>query len=360
LPVSYNQFVSKNCYHLNPLIANELRLMQILAIESSCDDTSAAVLEDDRKVLSNIVSSQFDVHTRYGGIVPELASRRHIEAIWPVVMEALDAAGVELDRIDCIAATRGPGLIGSLLVGFTFAKSLALVKNIPCVGVDHIAGHLLSSFLQEPAPDFPYVALVVSGGNSSLYLVDDFLSFRCLGRTRDDAAGEAFDKVAKLLDLGYPGGPVVSQQAKKGKADSISFPRAWLDNDSFDFSFSGLKTAVVNYVHNHRQQNDSLPVADICASFQEAVADVLVEKTIKAATRCRTGSVVLGGGVAANKRLREHMRQRCAEEHMKFFVPPPVYCTDNAAMIGLAGYHSYQQGNRASADTDVYSRSPLN
>ena len=334
--------------------------MLILAIESSCDDTAAAVMEDDQTVLSSIVSSQFDVHARFGGIVPELASRRHIEAIWPVVQEALDEAGVVLDQIDCIAATQGPGLIGSLLVGFTFAKGLALVQNIPCVAVDHMAGHLLSAFLDKPAPSFPYVALVVSGGNSSLYRVDDRLSFQCLGRTRDDAAGEAFDKVAKLLDLGYPGGPIVSKYAEKGRPDSIPFPRAWLDKDSLDFSFSGLKTAVVNYVHKHRQQNEPLPIADICASFQEAVVDVLVEKTIIAAGKCETATVVLGGGVASNRRLRDRMQQRCDAENIKLYVPPPVFCTDNAAMIALAGYYSYQQGHRSAPDTDVYSRSPLN
>jgi len=334
--------------------------MLLLAIESSCDDTAAAVLENDQKVLSNVISSQFDVHARYGGIVPELASRRHIEAIWPVVRQALDEAGVVLDRIDCIAATRGPGLIGSLLVGFTFAKGLALVKNIPCVGVDHMAGHLLSAFLDRPAPAFPYVSLVVSGGNSSLYRVDNYLSFTCLGRTRDDAAGEAFDKVAKLLGLGYPGGPIINKHAATGRADSISFPRAWLDNGSLDFSFSGLKTAVVNHVHNLRQQEIPIPVEDICASFQEAIVDVLVEKTVSAAVKSSIPSVAIGGGVASNSRLRARMRQRCEENNLELFIPPPVYCTDNAAMIGLAGYYGYLQGQMVTPDTDVYSRSPLN
>lgn len=334
--------------------------MLILAIESSCDDTAAAVLKDDRDVLSNVVSSQFDVHARFGGIVPELASRCHIEAIWPVVQEALAQAEVELDQIDIIAATQGPGLIGSLLVGFTFAKGLALGKDIPCVGVDHMAGHLLSSFLDRPCPDFPYIALVVSGGNSSLYKVTDHCTYHCLGRTRDDAAGEAFDKVAKLLDIGYPGGPVVSEFAKKGDPKSISFPRAWLDKDSLDFSFSGLKTAVVNHVHRLRQQGSSLPVEDICASFQEAVVDVLVEKTIKAAVTHNISTVALGGGVASNQRLRDRMKQRCDNKNFDLFIPPPTFCTDNAAMIGLAGYYSYQAGHRVSLDTDVYSRSPLN
>lgn len=334
--------------------------MLILAIESSCDDTAAAVLENDQTVLSNIISSQFDVHARYGGIVPELASRRHIEAVWPVVREALDTAGVDLDRIDCIAATQGPGLIGSLLVGFTFAKGLALVKNIPCVGIDHMAGHLLSAFLDNPKPGFPYIALVVSGGNSSLYRVDDYLNYTCLGRTRDDAAGEAFDKVAKLLDLGYPGGPVIGKLAMEGDRDAISFPRAWLDADSLDFSFSGLKTAVANYVNKLRQKNTRLPVSDICASFQEAVVEVLVEKTVKAAAVNGISSVTIGGGVASNNRLRQKMLQRCDDNKLSLHIPAPVFCTDNAAMIGLAGYHSFQNGLRTGPDTDVYSRSPLN
>ncbi|MFZ5798832.1 MAG: tRNA (adenosine(37)-N6)-threonylcarbamoyltransferase complex transferase subunit TsaD, partial [Thermodesulfobacteriota bacterium] len=245
--------------------------MLTLAIESSCDDTAAAVLADDRTVLSSVVSSQFEVHARYGGIVPELASRRHIEAVWPVVEEALAMAGVELGRINLIAATQGPGLIGSLLVGFTFAKGLALVLDVPCVGVDHMAGHLLSPFLEDPAPEFPYVALIASGGNTSLYRVNGFTEFAFLGRTRDDAAGEAFDKVAKLLDLGYPGGPIISRTALAGDPAAISFPRAWLDQDSLDFSFSGLKTAVVNCVNGFRQKRLTPPVTDICASFQEAV-----------------------------------------------------------------------------------------
>lgn len=334
--------------------------MLTLAIESSCDDTAAAVLEDDRIIRSNIISSQFDVHARFGGIVPELASRRHIESIQPVVQQALDEAGVDLDRIDCIAATQGPGLIGSLLVGFTFAKGLALIQNIPCVGVDHMAGHLLAAFLDTPPPAFPYVALVVSGGNTSLYKVEDQLTFHCLGRTRDDAAGEAFDKVAKLIGLGYPGGPIVSKHAEQGDKKHIAFPRAWLSKDSLDFSFSGLKTAVANYVNKYRQQENELPIPDICASFQEAVVDVLVTKTINAAFKCKTTSIVLGGGVASNKRLRERMRERCDEENLQLFVPPPVLCTDNAAMIGLAGYYGYQLGHRTGPDADVYSRSPLN
>lgn len=332
--------------------------MLILAIESSCDDTAAAVLHD-QTVLSNVISSQFDVHRPFGGIVPELASRRHVESIWPVVYQALDLAGKHLDEIELIAATQGPGLVGSLLVGFTFAKGLALVKNIPIVGVDHMTGHLLSTFLGEDHPAFPYIALVVSGGNTSLYKVTDQYTFECLGRTRDDAAGEAFDKVAKLLDLGYPGGPVISKIANSGDPKAIAFPRAWLAPDSLDFSFSGLKTSVVNHVNRCRQKSETLHIENICASFQEAVVEVLVEKTIHAAQKHDMQTVVIGGGVASNSRLRNFMNQRCAKEQLDLYVPEPIFCTDNAAMIGLAGYYQYQAGNIISPDTDVYSRSPL-
>lgn len=334
--------------------------MLILAIESSCDDTAAAVVVGPDQVRSNIISSQFDVHARFGGIVPELASRAHIEAIWPVVDQALREADVRLDQIDCIAATQGPGLVGSLLVGFTFAKALALVKSIPCVGVDHMAGHLLSTFLSAKPPEFPYTALIVSGGNSSLFTVESQTDFHLLGRTRDDAAGEAFDKVAKLLELGYPGGPVIGRLAEKGNPKAIAFPRAWLDKDSLDFSFSGLKTSVVNHVHKCRQKNMPPVIEDICASFQEAVVEVLVEKTIRACRKNGHGSVALGGGVAANGRLREQMRERCSREGLTLHVPAPVYCTDNAAMIALAGYYRFKQGNVLGPDDDAYSRSPLN
>jgi N6-L-threonylcarbamoyladenine synthase len=334
--------------------------MLILAIESSCDDTAAAVVKGPDQVLSNIISSQFDIHAQFGGIVPELASRAHIEAIWPVVDQALTKAGVSLDDIDCIAATRGPGLVGSLLVGFTFAKGLALVKGIPCVGVDHMAGHLLSTFLEDTPPEFPYTALVVSGGNSSLFKVEDQIHYQLIGRTRDDAAGEAFDKVAKLLELGYPGGPIISTMAQSGDRQAITFPRAWLDKKSLDFSFSGLKTSVVNYVNRYRQKNDPIPIEDVCASFQEAVVEVLVEKSIRACKQNNLKTVALGGGVASNDRLRQAMQQRCMEEGLSLHVPAPLYCTDNAAMIALAGYYQFQCGNLLAPDDDAYSRSPLN
>lgn len=336
--------------------------MLILAIESSCDDTAAAVVEDDRRVLSNIISSQFEIHALYGGIVPELASRRHIEAIRPVVDEALRDAGVSVDDIDLIAATQGPGLVGSLLVGFTFAKAFALVNRIPCTGVDHLAGHLLAILLEEKQkrPDFPYTALVVSGGTTSLFAVNSTTEFRLLGRTRDDAAGEAFDKVAKLLDLSYPGGPAVSRQAEQGASEAFSFPRAWLDRGSLDFSFSGLKTSVANQVNRFRQQEKPVPVQDICASFEQAVVDVLVEKTILAAEQCGHRRVVIGGGVAANKKLRQQLSIRCREKSLHCFTPSPVFCTDNAAMIGLAGFFQFAAGSTVSPDADAFSRSPLN
>lgn len=331
--------------------------MLILGIESSCDETAAAVLEDGAKLLSNIINSQIDVHVKYGGVVPELASRRHIEDIYSVVSEALDQADITLDRIDGLAVTRGPGLIGSLLVGLSFAKALSFVKKIPYVGVDHMTGHLLSIFLEESKPDFPFVALVASGGHSTIFYVSDPVTFHVMGRTLDDAAGEAFDKVAKLLGLKYPGGPVISRMAKTGDAQSIYFPRAWLSRESLDFSFSGVKTAVVNYVHRDNLKGISLNVPDICASFQEAVVDVLVEKTIRAAGLTGTQRIVLAGGVAANERLREVMRERGDREGFKVFVPSPEFCTDNAAMIALAGYYSFENASTLTYDMDVYSRS---
>ncbi|MCL2457327.1 MAG: tRNA (adenosine(37)-N6)-threonylcarbamoyltransferase complex transferase subunit TsaD [Desulfobulbus sp.] len=334
--------------------------MLILAIESSCDDTAAAVLEPERRIRSSVVSSQNEIHARFGGIVPELASRRHIEMIRPVVDEALAQASVDLDDIDLIAATQGPGLVGSLLVGFTFAKALALVRNLPCVGVDHMAGHLLSCLLEDPQPAFPYTALIVSGGNTSLFAVDDPLTFTRLGRTRDDAAGEAFDKVAKLLGLGYPGGPVISRLAAEGDPMAISFPRARLGPDSLDFSFSGLKTSVAAHIDSCRRQDAGPDVADVCASFQEAVIDVLADKTLAAAERTGHRRVVMGGGVAANPRLRTVLAERCAEGGFEMFMPAPALCTDNAAMIGLAGYYRFLGGHLAEADADAYSRSPLN
>ncbi len=334
--------------------------MFILAIESSCDDTAAAVFTpENNAVLANIISSQNEVHALYGGIVPELASRCHIESLWPVIERAMHKARVQVKDIELVCATQGPGLVGSLLVGFTFAKAFAMVRGIPCVGVDHMAGHLLSCQLENDPPEYPYTALIVSGGNTSLYRVHDAVTYSLMGRTRDDAAGEAFDKVAKLLNMGYPGGPVISRSAEQGNPEAIRFPRAWLDEDSLDFSFSGLKTAVMNHVHTLRRQQKPLEQDNICASFQEAVVDVLVAKTIRAAQVNGHNRVALGGGVASNQRLRTALQQSCETHGIRLYAPRPIYCTDNAAMIAYAGYQHFLAGHRLQLDDDAYSRSPF-
>ncbi len=332
--------------------------MLILGIESSCDDTAAAVLEDNQ-VRSNVLSSQDDIHTKFGGVVPELASRKHLQSIHPIVNEALARADLQLHDIDLIAATQGPGLIGSLLVGFSFAKALSQVSKIPLVGVDHMAGHILSILLEENKPSFPYIALVVSGGTSSIYLAEDATTFTLLGRTRDDAAGEAFDKIAKLLHLPYPGGPHIARKAETGNPSAITFPRAWLEKESLDFSFSGLKTSVMNHCNRQKQQNIKLEIEDICSSFQEAIVDVLCKKTIMAAKQHGVNTIVLGGGVSSNNRLRELFREKCKNANISFFVPRSQYCTDNAAMIAHAGYHHYKVFGKTSLNQDVYSRSQL-
>ncbi|MBU0729596.1 MAG: tRNA (adenosine(37)-N6)-threonylcarbamoyltransferase complex transferase subunit TsaD [Proteobacteria bacterium] len=333
--------------------------MLTLGIESSCDETAAAVLKDGEILLSNVINSQILTHEIYGGVVPELASRKHVENIYAVVREALLQAKTDLGEIDLIAATQGPGLVGCLLVGHCFAKTLSYVKNIPCIGVDHITGHLLSVFLEAEKPQFPYIALVASGGHSSIFHVTDPTTFTLLGRTRDDAAGEAFDKVAKLLGLGYPGGPAVSLQAQSGNPAAIDFPRAMSEKDNFDFSFSGLKTAVANYVYQQNKKEAGINIADVCASFQEAAVDALVEKTINAALHNKINNVVLAGGVASNPRLRERFKDRGKACGMDIFIPSPDYCTDNAAMIAFAGYQRFLAGKADTLDTDVYSRSPF-
>ncbi len=324
-------------------------------------------MEDDRRLLANVINSQIDLHGTYGGVVPELASRKHLEDIYPVVAQALQQAGITLDQVDGLAITQGPGLIGSLLVGLSFAKALSLVKKIPYVGVDHMAGHLVSVFLGENKPAFPYVALIASGGHSSIFHVTDYFHYTLLGRTRDDAAGEAFDKVAKILDLPYPGGPIISKLSKNGDPAAISFPRSWLEPDSLDFSFSGIKTSVANYVKQNQQlianggakRRSETETANICASFQEAVVDVLAGKTMKAARNLKVKTVVLAGGVAANPRLREVFRQQGGREGFTVYMPPQQFCTDNAAMIALAGYHLFRQQAVTTLDMDVYSRSRL-
>ena len=333
--------------------------MLILGIESSCDETAAAVLADGRTLLSSVINSQIDIHALYGGVVPELASRQHIRNISYVVNSALQEANVSLDQIDGLAVTEGPGLIGCLLVGHTYTKALSLVRKIPMVGVDHLSGHLLSIFLGDSIPEFPYIAMVASGGHSSIFMAEGAESFKLLGRTRDDAAGEAFDKVAKLLGLGYPGGPIISELATKGNAKAIAFPRAWLGKDSLDFSFSGLKTAVANYVNQHKNKNIEINIPDVCASFQEAIVEVITTKTFLAARQTGCKNIVLAGGVAANPRLREAMAQRGQKDGLAVFLTPLQFCTDNAAMIALAGQLKFRNNAAICPDSDVYSRSAL-
>ncbi len=329
--------------------------MVILGIESSCDETAAAVVENGTSIRSSIVSSQVQVHHRYGGVVPELASRKHIEAIVPVVDEALAAAGLPLSCIEAIAVTRGPGLVGALLVGFSFAKSLAYSLEIPWVGVNHLEGHIDSVFLEPAPPAFPFVALLVSGGHTCIYHVSDHTAAELLGQTRDDAAGEAFDKVAKMLGLGYPGGVIIDRLAEKGDAAKIKFPRSYLDKSSFDFSFSGIKSAVHRYIADHPKQfNEQIP--DICAGFQEAVLEVLCYKAIRAASEKGCRRIALVGGVAANSRLREMLTADAGRLGLRVHIPSLHLCGDNAAMIAGVGYHYLKAGYRGSLPEDVFSR----
>ncbi len=336
--------------------------MLILAIETSCDDTGAAVLLNGREILSNVVSSQVSVHQKYGGVVPELASRKHIESIVPIVTEALETAKVTLKEIDGIAVTQGPGLVGSLLVGLSFAKSIAFATGLPFIGVNHIEAHLSAVFLEGKPPKFPFIGLVVSGGHTSLYRMDGFGKYKRLGQTRDDAAGEAFDKVAKLLGLGYPGGPIIDELSKTGNPKAIRFPRPVLSKNSLDFSFSGLKTAVVNYVKAHPEPPEGYPedlIKDIVSSFQEAVVEVLLKKTLQAAQHQGLKRIVLSGGVAANQRLRERMKEEALQQKLKVYLPSPSFCTDNAAMVGVVGYEYLKRGIRSPLSLNAFSNLPL-
>ena len=331
--------------------------MLVLGIESSCDETAAAVLQDGRKLLSNVIASQIRIHEKYGGVVPEIASRKHVEAIVPVVLEALEKAGVPLEAIGGIAVTRGPGLVGSLLVGLSMAKALALARNIPFVGVNHLEGHVASAFLAEDRPAFPFIALVVSGGHTNLYLVRDFDDLRLMGQTRDDAAGEAFDKAAKLLDIGYPGGVVIDRLARSGNPQALAFPRSM--RDSLEFSFSGVKTSLLTYMKKRERPPVAEEIPDIVASYQEAIVDVLVEKTLRAAEMQSIGQVAVVGGVAANSRLRARFLEDARARGIRVFIPPPVFCTDNAAMIAVVGHHALARGRRDPYDLNALSRWPV-
>ena len=328
--------------------------MIVLGIETSCDETASAVVVDGRRILSSVVASQVDIHHEYGGVVPEIAARKHIESIVPVVESAINQAGLSFDDLDAVAVTQGPGLVGALLVGFSFAKAFAFGRGLPYVGVNHLEGHITSAFLSDAPPEFPYVALLVSGGHTSIYHVKSHTEFHLMGQTRDDAVGEAYDKVSKMLGLGYPGGRVIDELAKKGDPSRIPFPRAWLDKNTYDFSLSGVKSAVRRYIADHPDYRENM--AHIVSGFQESVVDVLVYKLIHAAleTRCRHISIV--GGVAANSRLRERAMEKGAKKGLKVHIPPFDLCGDNAAMIAAAGYHLLARGQRSGLDDDVYSR----
>jgi N6-L-threonylcarbamoyladenine synthase len=319
--------------------------MLILGVETSCDDTAAAVLLDGRTVLANLVSSQDAVHSPFGGVVPELASRQHIRHIVPILDGALERAGVGLKDLDGIAVTRGPGLVGSLLVGLSVVKGISFRWDIPYVGVNHLEGHLLAIFL-ERAVSFPYIALLASGGHTLLYLVRGLGDYSYLGGTRDDAAGEAYDKVAKMMGLGYPGGKVIDQLAKGGNPKAVAFPRARMKKGSYDFSFSGLKTAVWHYLHGEGGDTWEARKADIAASFQEAAVDMLLAPTLRAAKALGVSRIVLSGGVAANSRLREKMTEKTHEEQLEVYFPSSALCTDNGAMIALSGYYWLKRGRR--------------
>lgn len=325
----------------------------ILAIESSCDETAASVVKNGRCVLSNIISSQIAIHTLYGGVVPEIASRKHIEKINQVVEAALKEADVTLDDIDAIGVTYGPGLVGALLVGVAEAKAIAYAKKKPLVGVHHIEGHVSANYIEHPDLEPPFLCEIISGGHTHLVIVKDYGSFEILGRTRDDAAGEAFDKVARAIGLGYPGGPKIDKQAKEGNPHAIDFPRAHMEDAPYDFSFSGVKSAVLNHLNKCRMTGEPIVEADIAASFQQAVVDVLVDNAIRAAKDYHMDRLAIAGGVASNGALRAAMEAACEKEGIRFYRPSPIFCTDNAAMIGVAAYYEYQKGTRHGWDLNA-------
>ncbi|HZK18531.1 MAG TPA: tRNA (adenosine(37)-N6)-threonylcarbamoyltransferase complex transferase subunit TsaD [Clostridia bacterium] len=330
----------------------------ILGVETSCDETAASVVVDGSEMLSNVVSSQIDIHRKFGGVVPEVASRKHIETINGIIDEAIGQAGLGFSEIDGVAVTYGPGLVGALLVGLSSAKALAYAIDRPLIGVNHIEGHIYANFLINPDLKFPLICLVVSGGHTDLVFMPGHGRYEYLGGTRDDAAGEAFDKVARFLKLGYPGGPAIERLSFDGDPNAVGLPRAYLEKGSFDFSFSGLKTAVLNY-HSKHSKNDGLSLNDLAASFQQAVVDVLVDKTVDAAKKYRVETVLLAGGVAANLRLREELSERITGGGFDFSVPPLSLCTDNAAMIACAGGYRYDRRDFAPLTLNAYPRLDL-
>ena len=325
----------------------------ILAIESSCDETAASVVKNGRTVLSNVISSQIELHKLYGGVVPEIASRKHIEKINQVIEAALAEAGVSLDQLDAVGVTYGPGLVGALLVGVAEAKAIAYAKKLPLVGVHHIEGHVSANYIEHPDLEPPFLCLVASGGHTHLVRVAEYGKYEILGRTRDDAAGEAYDKVARAIGLGYPGGPKIDRIAKEGNPDAVKFPKAHIEGAQYDFSFSGLKSAVLNYINSCKMKGESFDPADIAASFQKAVVEVLVENSMRAAEDYGVYKFAIAGGVASNTALREAMEQACKEREIRFYRPSPIYCTDNAAMIGAAAYYEYLAGTRHGWDLNA-------
>ena len=331
----------------------------ILAIESSCDETAAAVVLDGREAASNVISSQIEIHKAYGGVVPEIASRHHLDNINPVVEQAMEEAEITMDEIDAIAVTCGPGLIGALLIGIATAKSYALAAEKPLIGVHHIHGHICANYLAHPELEPPFMALVISGGHTNIVEVTDYNSCTILGSTRDDAAGEAYDKVARVLGLGYPGGPLIDEIAKKGDPQAVHFKRVYLEKGSYDFSFSGIKTGVLNYINQERQQGREISIPDVAAGFQEAVLEVVVSKTMDAALSRGEKRIVVAGGVAANSRLRKMLSDECDREGLELYYPPPSLCTDNAAMIGCAAYYRYRAGEFDGLDLDGVADLPL-
>ena len=333
--------------------------MKILAIESSCDETAAAVVENGTAVLSNIINTQIETHKRYGGVVPEIASRMHIENINKVIETALSEAELTFDDIDAVAVTYGPGLVGALLVGVSAAKGLSFALNKPLIPVHHIKGHICANYITNPDFKPPFVCLVASGGHSHIVHVKDYDTYEVLAKTCDDAAGEAFDKVSRVLGLGYPGGPAVQKEAEKGNPDAIRFPRVNMGEDGFDFSFSGVKTAVINYIHNAEQKGLEINKADVAASFQEAVVDVLSSHLMDCAKKCGVDKIALAGGVASNKPLRERIEEKAKNNGFELSCPTPIMCTDNAAMIGCAGYYAYQNGEVAGLDLNAVASLPL-
>lgn len=325
-----------------------------MGIETSCDDSCVAILKNDRELLVNLISSQIDIHTLFGGVVPEIASRKHLEAINPLIKKALDDANLTYDDIDLISVTKGPGLMGSLLVGISAAKALSLATNTPMIGANHMQGHICANYIAHKDLEPPFVTLVVSGGHTYLVKVNSYISYEVVGKTRDDAAGESFDKVARKMGLGYPGGPKIDKLAKEGNKEAIDFPRVRLEKNSYDFSFSGLKTAVLNYMNQEEQKGNEINKADLAASFQEAVVDVLVEKSMRLLKEIGYDKFALSGGVAANSRLQDRMREECKKENIKFYYPSIELCTDNAAMIAMAGYLNYQDGEISDKFMKVY------